>query len=221
MSAPDSIAAQALTPILYVRDFAEAMEYYTKKLLFRKLWDWGDPPGFGAVKLGQVEIFFCLKGQGQPGTWLSIFMDEVDAYHERIASLGADIVQPPRDMPWGMREMEVRDPNQHIIRFGHGIPARAPKMPIERVDFPVRLEKRLAALLEDLARHKHMTPSEMLEETFLHTFETVAEGGVASPHTQATLAHIQMLKQKHGLDYDTHASYRFVEQAPAGKSTAP
>lgn len=214
MSQPESISAQALTPILYVRDFAEAMEYYTKKLLFRKLWEWGDPPGFGAVKLGQVEIFFCLKGQGQPGTWLSIFMVEVDAYHERIASLGADIVQPPRDMPWGMREMEVRDPNQHIIRFGHGIPAREPKLPIERVNFPVRIEKRLAALLEDLARHKDMTPGEMLEETFLHTFETVTEGGVASPHSQATLAHIQKLKQKHGLDYDTHASYRFVEQAP-------
>ena len=55
----DTISAECLTPILYVRDFDEAITYYTKKLLFRKLWDWGKPPGFGAVALGKVEIF-CL-----------------------------------------------------------------------------------------------------------------------------------------------------------------
>ena len=36
--------------------------------------------------------------------------------------------------------------------------------------------------------------------------------GVASPHTRATLRHIQELKKKHGIDYDSHASYRFVEE---------
>ena len=34
---------------------------------------------------------------------------------------------------------------------------------------------------------------------------------VASPHTKQTLAHIQELKKKHGIDYDSHASYRWVE----------
>src|SRR5437016_4153454 len=33
------ISAECLTPILYVRDFAEAMNYYTEKLRFEKLWD--------------------------------------------------------------------------------------------------------------------------------------------------------------------------------------
>jgi hypothetical protein len=32
------------------------------------------------------------------------------------------------------------------------------------------------------------------------------------PHTQSDLAFIQTLKQKHGIDYDTHGSYRFVER---------
>ncbi len=31
------------------------------------------------------------------------------------------------------------------------------------------------------------------------------------PHTKGTLAYIQELKKKHGIDYDSHASYRFVE----------
>jgi hypothetical protein len=46
----------------------------------------------------------------------------------------------------------------------------------------------------------------------LHTFEQLPRGGVASPHTQKTLSHIQALKEKHQIDYDTHASYCFVER---------
>jgi hypothetical protein len=38
----------------------------------------------------------------------------------------------------------------------------------------------------------------------LHTSEGVG------PHTKTTLRYIQELKKKHGIDYDSHASYRFV-----------
>jgi len=212
MSNGAKISAESLTPILYVRDFAEAMNYYTQKLLFERLWEWGDPPGFGAVRLGKVEIFFCFGGQGHPGTWLSIFMDDVDDYFERITKLGADVIYGPTDELWGMREIHVRDPNEHVIRFGQGIPMRVPKMEIERVPLETRMEKRLAALIGDLARHKNMTVGEMLEETFLHTFEKVSSGGVASPHTENTLSYIKELKKKHDIDYDCHASYRFIEK---------
>jgi hypothetical protein len=96
-----------------------------------------------------------------------------------------------------------------------GIPTREPKLPVERVTIEARIEKRLAALLDDLAKHKGMTLGETIEETLLHTFEPVSSGGVASPHTLVTLNHIQELKTKHGIDYDTHASYRFVEKCSA------
>ena len=214
MSNKAKITAECLTPILYVRDFAEAMNYYTGKLLFERLWEWGDPPSFGAVRLGNVEIFFCLGDQGHPGMWLSIFVDDVDDYLERITQLGAEVIYGPEDEPWGVREIHVRDPNQHVLRFGHGIPSREPKLEIERVPFEARIEKRLASLMTDLARHKNMALGEMLEEIFLHSFEKLSKDGVASPHTGSTLAYIQTLKEKHGIEYDCHASYRFVEKTP-------
>jgi len=74
------------------------------------------------------------------------------------------------------------------------------------VDVPVRLEKRLAALLVDLAAFKHMSLSSCLEETLLHALAGVG------PHNKTDLRHIEKLKQKHGIDYDSHASYRFVER---------
>jgi hypothetical protein len=81
-----------------------------------------------------------------------------------------------------------------------------PPIKIERVAVPVRLEKRLAALLQDLAKHKRMNVDSCLEEMLLHTNEGVG------PHTKTTLDYIQELKKKHGIDYDSHASYRFAEQ---------
>ena len=73
------------------------------------------------------------------------------------------------------------------------------------------IEKRIAAVLQDLATYKRMSLSNLLEETFLHTFEPLGDG-VASPHTLSQLRYIQELKRKHGIDYDCHASYRFVER---------
>jgi hypothetical protein len=47
----------------------------------------------------------------------------------------------------------------------------------------------------------------------LHTNEPLGDG-VASPHTKSQLRYIQELKKKHGIDYDSHGSYRFVERTP-------
>lgn len=213
MSHEPKPTAQCLTPILCVRDFREATEYYTRKLFFDVLWEWDKPPTFGCVRLGNVEIFLCLQGQGHPGMWMSIFIEDLDDYFERVRSAGVEVISEPKDYPWGCREFHVRDPNQHVIRFSQGIPARRPELPITRVPVAARIEKRLAALLRDLARHKDMSVGEMIEETLLHTFESVQPGGVASPHTEKTLRYIQGLKKKHGITYDTHASYRFVERS--------
>ncbi len=109
---------ECVVPILNVKNFAESMDYYVNKLGFRKKWDWGDPPTFGSVTRGKVEIFLCEGAQGQPGMWMSIFVDDVDALHEEYKSRGAVIRQPPTNMPWGTREMNMEDPDGHRLRMG-------------------------------------------------------------------------------------------------------
>jgi hypothetical protein len=105
----------------------------------------------------------------------------------------------------------VRDLNGYELAFGHHLFNAEGPIEIERVDVPVRLEKRLVALLYDLAEHKRMSLAGCLEEILLHTNEPLGDG-VASPHTKKTLKYIQELKKKHGIDYDSHGSYRFVER---------
>jgi hypothetical protein len=89
--------------------------------------------------------------------------------------------------------------------FGQHLYNAGPPIKIERVDVPVRLEKRLAALLQDLAERKRMSINSCLEEMLLHTNEGVG------PHTPSQLRYIKELKKKHGIDYDSHGSYRFSE----------
>jgi hypothetical protein len=216
--------ARILIPIINVSSMDRSFAWF-EKLGWKKRWEWGDPPDFGAVGSGGSEIFMCLDcqgGRGEDASWLAVMVDDPDAIHRRCLEQGIEVAWPPKDMEWNMREMGVRHPDGHVLRIGRPLEEAdesqieqqlresGPPLQIERVDVPVRLEKRLAALLADLAEHKHMSLSSCLEEILLHTNEQLGEG-VASPHTPRTLAHIRELRRKHGIDYDCHASYRFVE----------
>jgi uncharacterized glyoxalase superfamily protein PhnB len=104
-------------PILNVKNVPASIDYYVDKLGFAKLWDWGEPATFACVKRGMVQIFLCQGGQGNPGTWMSIFVDDVDELHEQYKKTGAFIRQAPVNMPWGTREMNVMDLDGHRLRM--------------------------------------------------------------------------------------------------------
>lgn len=205
------VDCEQVHPTLVVSDIHTAVEFYTKKLGFHLGFIWGEPPTFAGVMLDRVQIFLA-KGTPRP-TDVSVQFDvgNADGLYEFHRANGIEIVEPINDREYGMRDYMVRDLHGYHLGFGHPLFTVGPKVKIERVDVPVRLEKRLAALLQDLARHKRMSLSSCLEEILLHTNEPLGDG-VASPHTKAQLRYIQELKKKHGIDYDCHASYRFVEE---------
>ena len=106
---------------MYSADVSASILYYTEKLEFDNSWDWGKPATFGGVSRNGIEIFFCEKGQGNPGTWISVFVDNVDELYESIKTKGAKILSVPQTMEWGVREMLVEDPDGHKIRFGQNV----------------------------------------------------------------------------------------------------
>src|SRR5262249_41403176 len=80
---------RSVNPILNVSDFAASVAWF-ERLGWRKLWDWGDPPTFGAVRSGAVEVFLCQDGQGgrasddkarNDDVWMSVWVDDVDEVH--------------------------------------------------------------------------------------------------------------------------------------------
>ena len=122
---PDLIA-RAVIPILNVSDLAASFAWLAK-LGFAKKWDWcaaDGTPSFGAVASGECEIFVCLNsqgGQGRDGVWLAIWVDQVDAVHDVCVREGLEVIRPPRDEPWGVREMHVRHPDGHVLRISQGV----------------------------------------------------------------------------------------------------
>ncbi len=48
---------------------------------------------------------------------LAVLVDDVDAHHDRVAATGAAIDCAPTDMPYGIREYSVRDPEGHLWSF--------------------------------------------------------------------------------------------------------
>lgn len=133
--------AKGLTPILNVSDMEASFAWF-QSLGWKKLWDWGDPPRFGAVGSGVCEIFLCHGAQGgrgnggvkgtfgeggsataDQGVWMSLWVDDVDAVHRHCLDQGLDIAFPPTDMPWSVRELHVRHPDGHVFRISQGIAA--------------------------------------------------------------------------------------------------
>jgi catechol 2,3-dioxygenase-like lactoylglutathione lyase family enzyme len=195
---------------LVVSDIPRAVEFYTQKLGFRLGFAWGQPPTFAGVLLDRVQIFLAKGSPNPKGCSVQFDVADADELYEFHRANGVEIAEPIDDREYGMRDYSVRDLHGYYLGFGHPLFTVGPRVKIERVDVPVRLEKRLASLLYDLAKHKRMSLSSCLEEILLHTNEPLGDG-VASPHTKAQLRYIQELKKKHGIDYDSHASYRFEE----------
>ena len=187
-------------------DIGEAVKFYTEKLGFQLAFTWGEPPTFAGVNLGGQQMFL-RKGEPDPKDCTVYFLvDDADELYEFHRANGVDIGEPPTDREYNIRDYWIRDLHGYYLIFGHHLMGAGPPIEIERVDVPVRLEKRLAALLHDLAAHKRMSIGSCLEEMILHTNEGVG------PHGKRTLHYIQELKAKHGIDYDSHGSYRFVEK---------
>lgn len=131
--------AHRLSPILNVSNIQQSFEWF-QKLGWKKGWEWGSPATFGGVCSGACEVFLCENAQGgrgksdvkmtfgvegsdaaEKGVWMSIWVDDVDAIHQRCLEQQLDVTWPPTDMPWGMREMHVRHPDGHVFRIGRGM----------------------------------------------------------------------------------------------------
>ncbi|MEO5858751.1 MAG: hypothetical protein ABIR33_07365 [Pyrinomonadaceae bacterium] len=87
----------------------------SRGLIWKKLRDWGNPPGFGAVSSGKVKIFLCHDGQGgrgkgtnaktftaadnDKGASMFIWVDDVDSIYQHCLANNIEVTRPPTDEP--------------------------------------------------------------------------------------------------------------------------
>ena len=82
----------------------------------------------------------------------------------------------------------------------------AKKVPVQRVQTGVRIEKRMLKVLKALAEYFDITLGDLLEGIVLHAFE----GKCA--FSDKALQHILEFKKIYGIDFDASVSHRMIEQ---------
>lgn len=108
-------AFEGTAPILRVENMSVSVKYYVETLGFTNA-DWGSDQ-FTSVNRDGAGIYLCQGGQGQPGTWAWIGVEDVGALYEEYSKSGARIRRKPENYPWAY-EMKVEDPDGHVLRFG-------------------------------------------------------------------------------------------------------
>ncbi|MFA6044797.1 MAG: VOC family protein, partial [Phycisphaerales bacterium] len=80
-------------------------------------------------------LFQCKDGQGSRdprpaigpdfeqygGTWMSWWVTDVDAAHAECKAADIEIVKPPVNEPWGVREFLIRHPDGHFFRVSGAV----------------------------------------------------------------------------------------------------
>jgi hypothetical protein len=80
------------------------------------------------------------------------------------------------------------------------------KLPVERVQLGVRMEKRMVKVLKGLAEYHDISLGDLLEGIVLHAFEN------KTPFSEESLHRIAQLKEVYGMNYGASASHRLIEQ---------
>ncbi|MGE5837799.1 MAG: glyoxalase superfamily protein [Acidobacteriota bacterium] len=106
---------ECANPILNVSDMTRSLRYYVDVLGFTNA-EWGGDD-FTCVSRDEASIYLSSGDQGQPGTWVWVGVEDVEALFEEYRARGATILHPPQNFPWA-REMKVGDPDGHVLRFG-------------------------------------------------------------------------------------------------------
>jgi catechol 2,3-dioxygenase-like lactoylglutathione lyase family enzyme len=138
MKLKPSYAIDKIEITLNVPSVEETVAWYEEVLGWRGHFDTFDGEGhclFGSVMLGDVgavtegrEDFrgFNLsrrapdRASGEAGAGLAsalVYVDDVDAVHERVVAAGHEPDAPPQDQPWGGRTFALRDLNGFLILF--------------------------------------------------------------------------------------------------------
>jgi catechol 2,3-dioxygenase-like lactoylglutathione lyase family enzyme len=105
-----------IAPVLNVADMSRSLAFYVNVLGFSNA-DWGTQE-FTLVGRDNSGIYLCEGGQGGPGTWVWIGFDgDIFSLHEKLKSERVKIKLPPTNFSWAY-EMQVEDPDGHVLRFG-------------------------------------------------------------------------------------------------------
>ena len=110
----------SLTPIFSVSDLSKSIEFYTETIGFQIDFIYGEPQFYAGLFKDSIELHLVSKNLRQPAGSgnLSILTNEVDDLHQMLIDAKVQIIVPPDDRDYGLRDFSCKDLDGNIIVFG-------------------------------------------------------------------------------------------------------
>jgi len=121
------VGVERIVPIIKVSDLDTALNFYCSVLGFDEDFHYRaspDGPDYVGVSLnGHPLHLSTFSGDGKGPATIYFYVDDVDGLYARFCGRGLPKDCEPTNQPWGQREVYVRDPDGHTLRFGSRVPA--------------------------------------------------------------------------------------------------
>lgn len=112
---------QTVTPQFRITNERRSVQFYVQGLGFEIDWVHRFEPGFlvfmQLTRSGQTIFLTEHSGDCQVGGAAYFVVPDVDECYRECVSRGVNVKSPPNDMPWGPREMVIKDPDGNSLRF--------------------------------------------------------------------------------------------------------
>lgn len=120
-----TVELQSAIAVLRVSDYPRARAFYAERLGFRVVEEGGDPPRFGILHRDKAELFLDAWHGADPSRragWRVYFhVPDADAMAVDLRAAGIAIKRGPEDAVYGMREVEIEDPDGNCLCFGQDL----------------------------------------------------------------------------------------------------
>lgn len=112
--------------VFVVDDVSKSVEHYCEALGFTVTFRYGEPAFYACLCRDEVAVHLLaaqetkrLPGQGG----ICVFVKDVDGVHAELAARGANVIKPPKNYDYGMRDFDVLDLDGNYLTFGMESPS--------------------------------------------------------------------------------------------------
>lgn len=135
----ESPSFAGFTPYLHYDDLPTIIDWLTRVFGFVEKGRWQDEEGRttnAELLAGSAELWldgtpgwWARKGR-RPDEWIGVWVSDIDAIHRRVAACGIEVA-PPQQKFYGVRVLQVTDPEGYSWGFMQRAPfrARSPAQP--------------------------------------------------------------------------------------------
>jgi uncharacterized glyoxalase superfamily protein PhnB len=122
MPAQNSMLVGAAT-VFVVSNIGTSLEHYRDVLGFTVAFQYGNPTFYVCLRRDEVALHLLAANGTKriPGSGgICVFVTDVDAVHAELVARGANVIKPPQNYDYGMRDFDVVDLDGNQLTFGMG-----------------------------------------------------------------------------------------------------